>query len=334
MSKRARAFSRIEVEASEWLVALSDRAVSAEQRARLEAWLNADPEHKRVFQVQQSVWSAVAQMPVLSTPSSRPKASPGKIFALAAALTLVALGALFRDRIPLLKPGTDYETRVAEVSNLELADGTRVTLGPSSHLDVAFEKAARRVALTRGEAFFDVAHDAARPFFVTAGTTLVRVVGTRFDVHYGSQDVRVAVAEGRVEVMRTGDSEPLTPRRKQPNIQILEAGQAALADRSGQIAATETIKEEDLGAWRSGRLVYVDAHLRDVVADINRYYNGKIELADEATGNMQLTAAFRVDQIDRMLEVLQNALPVAAAQASDGRIIIGEKPPLTRPPEK
>jgi transmembrane sensor len=72
-------------------------------------------------------------------------------------------------------------------------------------------------------------------------------------------------------------------------------------------------------------MVYVDTRLRDVVADINRYYNGKIEFADDSAGEMQLTAAFRVDQIDRMLEVLQSALPIEATHTADHRIVLSER---------
>lgn len=351
MSKSARTFSRIEVEASEWLVGMSDRTVSLDRRARFEAWLAADPEHERVYKTQKLAWSAVAGMPQLfdetNSASKHPQRSAStihagstqsvhhstvvrgtaasRILALAAAVVLITTGVVFRNQIPRLGAGEAYETTVAQVKDVRLNDGTRVTLGASSHIDVAYTKNERRVVLDRGEAFFDVERDSARPFFVTAGSTLVRVVGTRFDVHYGPKAVRVSVAEGRVEVMEVGTSTPAAPSRNHRNIQVLSAGEAALAESSGPIRTTDAVKGQDLGAWRSGRLIYVDTYLRDVVSDINRYYNGKIEVADEATGDMQLTTSFRVDQIDRMLEVLEGALPVSATHTEDDRIVIIEK---------
>jgi len=364
MTNRAQDFSRIEVEASEWLVAMSDRSVSLEERSRFEAWLSTDPEHERIYQIQKTAWSTVARMPQLLDETSpldasllrhsplqpagreitgfdrQPEGLAGflegekvlgaprmKYFALAAALALITIGLfLARNQFPFFKTGDAFETSVAQVKDVKLSDDTLVTLGASSHIDVDFRKSERRVVLTRGEAFFEVTRDTSRPFFVTAGQTLVRVVGTKFDVHYGTEAVRVAVLEGRVEILKADDA-TFTTTQKTAVKQVLTAGRAAVAEPTGEIATTDSVKTEDLGAWRHGRLVYVDTRLRDVVADINRYYNGKIDLADGSTGEMRLTTAFRVDQIDRMLEVLQRALPVDAMRTADGRIVLSEKAP-------
>jgi transmembrane sensor len=196
-------------------------------------------------------------------------------------------------------------------------------LGASSHIDVDLGMSERRIALTRGEAFFEVSRDASRPFFVTAGGTVVRVVGTKFDVNYGTETVRVSVLEGRVELLKaSGDHAQATTVR-----QVLTSGTAAVTDRAGEIVTTRSVNLGDLGVWRQSHLVYVDTRLRDVVADINRYYKGKIELADESTGDLQLTTAFRVDQIDRMIDVLESALPIETTRTADGRIILSQRLP-------
>ncbi|HWK73732.1 MAG TPA: FecR domain-containing protein, partial [Povalibacter sp.] len=74
--------------------------------------------------------------------------------------------------------------------------------------------------------------------------------------------------------------------------------------------STFPVPAGSLGAWRSGRLVYVDARLMDVIADVNRYYDGRIELDAPQVGDLRLTVAFRTDQIDRMLDMLTRALPI------------------------
>lgn len=329
MVKQRRIFSRIECKASEWLVAMSDRTVSLEQRLHFETWLNADAEHQRVYEAQKAAWTAVTRMrSVFGEASgesrSRDRSRRAAGFAIAASLALVAVGLFIGYRISSFNADPIYATSIGQVRDIKLSDDTLVTLGASSRIDVDFSEHERRVTLTQGEAFFEVTRDTSRPFFVTAGATLVRVVGTKFDVHHGASTVRVSVAEGRVEVMQADAKIPV-PVAATHQIQVLTAGQAAVAEISGRVVETDTVDQEDLGAWRSGRLVYVDSRLRDVVADINRYYDGRIELADEAIGDTQLTAAFRVDQIDRMLEVLQGALPVRATQTADGRIVISRK---------
>jgi transmembrane sensor len=344
MSNRAQTFSRIEIEASEWLVAMSDKTVSLDERSRFEAWLSADPEHERIYQVQKKAWSAVAHMPHLlertsamfsdaeksaASASDLPlepsrRGPPALSFALAAALALVAIGLfVIKNPFALFKASSAIETGAAQVKDFKLNDGTRVTLGASSHIDVDLGMSERRIALTRGEAFFEVSRDASRPFFVTAGGTVVRVVGTKFDVNYGTETVRVSVLEGRVELLKaSGDHAQATTVR-----QVLTSGTAAVTDRAGEIVTTRSVNLGDLGVWRQSHLVYVDTRLRDVVADINRYYKGKIELADESTGDLQLTTAFRVDQIDRMIDVLESALPIETTRTADGRIILSQRLP-------
>ena len=348
MSPLRKTFSKAEIEASEWLVTLSDRTVSLQQRAEFETWLAADPENERVYQTQKSAWTAVAGMPHLldeagsassSSPLSRFRQGFGvrvPALALAAGIVLAALAIWFFAIEPhgfFNAPG-EFATATAQVKDVRLEDGSLVTLGASSHIEVEFAKEARRVILTRGEAFFEVTRDTSRPFFVTAGDTQVRVVGTKFDVHYGPKAVRVAVLEGRVSVVPVASSAfamNLPTRstslsrdgRGTDGEVLLSAGEQVTV---GDVAATaSTINTEDLGAWRQGRLVYVDARLRDVVADINRYYDGKIELADDSVGNLQLTAAFRADQIDRMLEVLESALPIRSVREDDKRIVLSTR---------
>jgi len=333
MSQLPATSARIEAEASEWLVIMSDRTVSLEQRTVFEAWLRANPEHGRIYRIQKAAWGALGTMRHLMDDSvAGPSRSHSRYFAMAAAVLAVLIGASFlAQRLQVFATRSQYETAAGQVRDLALEDGTHVTLGASSQIRVAFGKTERRVVLTRGQAFFDVTRDPTRPFFVTAGNTLVRVVGTKFDVHYGLQAVRVAVVEGRVEVSSSGPE--IGPSRK-ADVSVLQsvehvvltAGESAVAAPSGQIATADASSSTDLSAWRQGRLVYVNARLRDVVADINRYYGGRIEVADPSVGDMQLTTAFRADQIDRVLDVLENALPVQAVR-TDGHGIVIERSP-------
>ncbi|WP_129774440.1 FecR family protein [Peristeroidobacter soli] len=323
------AFSRIEEEASEWLVILSDPSASSQQRDRFAAWLSADAEHERVFQAQRAAWSMIGGMghlidevPTSPAPSATRRAWP---LAAAAAVVVAVIGALlFRVGVPLLT-GERFSTEVAQLKEVTLDDGTTISLGAASRISVDFNDRERRVKLLDGQAFFDVAHDPSRPFFVSAGATTVRVVGTRFDVTRAADSIRVSVLEGRVEVLN-GGAQATTATAKadaQPTLRgahALTAGQGASVSNSGQLNATFPVAQENLAAWRSGRLVYVDARLRDVVADVTRYYGGEIQLADPSVGDLQLTAAFRADQIDRMLEVLARALPIEVIRVDERTI--------------
>lgn len=206
------------------------------------------------------------------------------------------------------------EARPLTVHETVLPDGSRVTLGPESRIDVQFVADARRVTLVGGDAFFSVTKDPARPFFVSVGEVQIRVVGTQFEVRERSDAVSVAVAEGTVEVSRP--EQPSIPVRK------LTRGETGLATRAGQLVTVQHIDPSTIGAWRDGRLVYDNVELRDVIADANRYTQAKIVIADEAIADVRVTTAYPTSQVDQMLETLERAFPIEVERLKDGGTVL------------
>ncbi len=91
-----------------------------------------------------------------------------------------------------------------------LPDGSRMTLDTDSEVDIAFAPERRNLRLVKGRAFFDVAHDAQRPFAVVADGREVEALGTRFDVRMDPGQVRVVLVEGRVSVKSANHASPTT----------------------------------------------------------------------------------------------------------------------------
>ncbi|HWK75746.1 MAG TPA: FecR domain-containing protein, partial [Povalibacter sp.] len=195
----------MEIEASEWLVIMSDAGVSETERRRFQAWLTADPEHERVFQAQHQAWSLAGQMRhLLDRPTSArrgPRRVLERAWPIAAMLAVVFVGIIALQFGGIRSGERRFATEVAQIKELKLEDGSSISLGAASRIEVDFTSGARRVILLGGQAFFDVAHDPSRPFFVDAGATTVRVVGTQFDVNYATDKVRVSVLKGKVEVL-------------------------------------------------------------------------------------------------------------------------------------
>jgi transmembrane sensor len=322
--------TRAEIEAAEWLTTLNQRLVTLEQRTRFEEWLRADPEHARAYERSKSVFQVASSLSTMLEETieedRRERESRRRRMrnvAMAASLVLSVGAAFFLAReFDWPGRGDRFETSTAQVKDVQLEDGTLVTLGAASGIAVDFGKRERRVKLIRGQAFFEVARDTSRPFLVTAGDTVVRVLGTKFDVHYGQQAVRVAVVEGRVEVMRAADLEKIELTPAPASKEVLTVGDTAVATESGDIVISSHPNKEDFGAWRQGRLVYVDARLTDIVSDMDRYFDGELELADEALGERQLTITFRANEIDRALELLEAALPLRAVRTSQKKIVL------------
>jgi RNA polymerase sigma factor (sigma-70 family) len=215
-----------------------------------------------------------------------------------------------------------YATDIAQQREVTLPDGSRMTLGARSSIDVRFDDDRREVSLEEGEAFFSVTHDAERPFFVAVGNNVVRVVGTEFDVRKGRAEIRVGVLEGVVEV----GARSAAGASQSPPSRVLKAGQAVSGDLDGELGDTRETGAAAAGAWRTGRRVYVDMPLREIIGDINRYSRQPIELAEPWIGDLHVSTSFRAVEPQQILGSLELTLPISVEREPSGRIILKEKP--------
>jgi transmembrane sensor len=171
------------------------------------------------------------------------------------------------------------ETGPGSTRALALADGTRIILNGDSRIEIAATE--RNVSLSKGEAYFEVVHDASRPFAVQTGNTLIRDVGTAFDVAVGPDATRVAVSEGEVAVGRD------TPTH-------LSAGQSARIDRKGALIRSAAPDPALAGGWRRGRLVYRDADWSDVASDLSRSLGAQVTY-DPGIAKQRFTGVIVID---------------------------------------
>lgn len=187
-----------------------------------------------------------------------------------------------------------------------LQDGTRMRLNTDTRVRVAFRDGERRVVLERGQAFFDVAHDATRPFVVEADGARVRALGTRFDVRHDRDNVRVTLVQGRVQVRAANGGEA-----------VLAPGQAVVADKRGVSRPVST----DAGAvssWTTGRITFSGLPLRDAVAEVNRYSERKVVLdAPDAVAGELVSGQFVAGDVENF---------VAGARSLYGLRVTSETP--------
>lgn len=321
--------SSVHDEAAAWVVRLEGRAPVADQRTAFDEWIARSPAHTAAYENALRTWSDLAAMrgseqyrALLGKPTLRERLvgalrAPRWIAVAGGAAVLVALVwlGLSLDALPFLHRPTTVATQLAEVRELTLSDGTRIVLGAQSKIDFTISGKARRATVVTGDAFFAVAHDTTRPFVVSAGDYTVRVVGTQFEIRRRPDTVRVAVSEGRVAVKRADTDDAVS---------ILGSGGAWTAGTGG--VEIRPVDAMDVGAWRSGRLVYDNAALRDIVADANRYTHTRIVVADPQLETLRLTTSFRTSQVDGMVETLQAALPLVAERQANGDIVLRARP--------
>lgn len=328
--------NRIDAAARSWAVYLHSGDVRPEKIAEFDAWLTADRAHLLAFRRYERLISDLALIPELgdvdiaaAPPPAGPRPPLHRPRQLVAALALMVavLGGAFlglRGALPgsstVAEPA--YETMIAEIRDIHLADGSIVTLGARSRIEPAFTDTMRIVKLQEGEAFFDVASDPARPFYVEVGDRLIRVVGTRFDVRQGPETVRIAVVEGVVEVLQAETPQQAEASREGMEKNVLRAGDEVVA-RIGSVEATlGAIEPGEAAPWRRGWLTYEDASLAEIVSDANRYSRRQIILKDETIGDLRMTAAFSVEKIDQFAAGLEVTYGVRADYTDPGSIVL------------
>lgn len=258
-------------------------------------WLEADPAHaerydrmaatlldaEEALAAHPEVWEAPTPSPMQEMPRRRPLRWIGG--AVAAALVATVGVTVWQDRA---QPYA-VETAAGELRKVPLSDGSVIQLAGNSRVELDHGDP-RRAVLARGEALFQVRHDADHPFAVKAGSLALVDLGTVFDVRLGSRHTRVAVAEGAVMV----DPEGAALR--------LDAGQAVVAMQDQLIR--ESASPADVGGWREGRLAFDGAPLSEVAEDVSRFLPQPVDVAPAIAakpfrGTINLAAVRRDPQL-------------------------------------
>lgn len=304
-------------EAARWFVRLQEPAVDAEQYRSFEAWLNEHPQHHDEFQLLQGLWTAADLLPaprlkaLCETPPARRERRPLLRYAVAASVVAVALGlGLFSGLNHPAGYSAEFATAPGERKHVALPDGSVIDLNSRSRLQVRFEKDRRLIELTEGEAMFSVEHDTSRPFVVEAGSGKVTVTGTRFDVRRDVTQTRVAVEQGTVKVQGRDAADA--------DFISLTAGLGTRIDAQGKVAPAYSVNPAELTAWRSGKLVFNNASLSEVVEEVSRFRDKPLTVANPTVANLRLTSVFKSDNTDALLKALPNILPVAVRTLADG----------------
>ena len=207
----------------------------------------------------------------------------------------------------------DFATGVGERRTVALSDGSRLTLDTDSVVDIAYLADKRLVRLVRGQAFFEVAHDAARPFRVAAGERIMTALGTRFNVRVSDSETRVMVVEGSVGVSQGTD-----PANVGAEVERLSPGQQLVA-RPGQADQVSRIDGEAGLEWRRGFIQFDGQTLGAAVEELNRYTERKIVVRDPRVASLRISGAFPTGDTSRFVQTLTALYPVRGIVAADGR---------------
>jgi transmembrane sensor len=317
--------------AARWLA--RDDLDQSPQREQFAAWLNERQDHRDAWIQAQRMWGIfdaaddsdliAAMARAARTAGHEPAARTFRPWLIAASIAIAVVSAtLFtgvqqgwfeRSARPVQVAAgaapslaavgrADYLTGEGQKSIVDLPDGTRVTLDADSAVDIAFADGRRDVRLLKGHAFFDVAHDRARPFAVQAGGRVVTALGTQFDVRLTSGALRVVLAEGSVSVSAASGGAPAPPIKLSP-------GQAFSAPPGGAGKVSPADVDEAL-AWKQGVVEFRDQPLSEAVGLLNRHTRAQIVITDPKVAALRITGVFKTGDIKRFGRSVSEVLPV------------------------
>lgn len=182
--------------------------------------------------------------------------------------------------------------------SLKLADGTQVWLNAASRLRffTANDGAERRVWL-EGEAYFEVAHDAKRPFIVESGGQSIRVLCTRFNVngYDGDRAIYTTLVEGSVAITPLAGGEQVT----------LQPGQqATYSRRNDDQIAVAAVDTSQATAWMTGTFIFNRASITEIMESLARWYDFEFEVSPLLDG-LRFSGQFpRCEELDKILTII------------------------------
>ena len=207
-----------------------------------------------------------------------------------------------------------FQTKVGEQRSVMLADGSRVTLNTASKIEVRLQADHRVVQLLQGEALFEVAHDAQRPFNVQAGNVVVRAVGTQFDIDRRATRTAVTVVEGRVALIASHTG----------NLPALSAGDRVVVGSAGPGALEHNVNLTEVTAWTQHQLVFHHRPLGEVTDEFNRYNVGQIEIRSPSLREQEVTGTFRSNDVASFVAVLAGIPGVQVLDDGTGYVVTSQ----------
>lgn len=302
--------SRIPQTAEAWFAARRGPHDAGLERA-FAAW-HADAENAQAYAQCERLWAlagdAVADMELGSAVPSRRRYLGG----IAAAAVAAGVAGWFAINVWSAPPMQRYETASGEQRVVRLEDGSEVTLNTRTTLEVRLGDGRRDLRLVQGEAFFEVAHDPARPFVVETPLGSARAVGTRFNVLVGSTSVEVATTEGKVLVR--------TPAAAANGVLSVAGTRATLRAGAGEAE----LGTADLGRienWRARRVEFDRVRLDEALREFSRYTDLPVRAGSAEVAALRVSAVLKAGDLTALGTTLEGALGLRMRRAEGAWLV-------------
>lgn len=319
--------------AARWYMRIRESSPDAPERSKFEAWLLADHRHQHAYRLVESTmedFSSTERLKDLSAAltqqayferSTRNKKLSKLGTGLAALLLCVGLSFFAHMEYQQWQAAPVFAqtqtTAVAQIAKQTLSDGTVITANANTALEIVFYRNQRLIKLTRGEAVFEVAKDAKRPFVVATPYANVTVLGTRFAVNHLQDRTRISVDHGRVQITNNGEN--ATPL-------ILTNGGVAEVFRNSAPQKTNRNAADDFG-FIDGLVIFDRANMLEVAETLSRYYQIPVKAQSFNHEDPKVNAVLKIEDTHTFISKLPQSVAVKV-QRQNGEVIIQPAHPL------
>ncbi|MEI7422021.1 MAG: FecR domain-containing protein [Prolixibacteraceae bacterium] len=194
-------------------------------------------------------------------------------------------------------------------TNFKLPDGSEVWLNSGTTISFPRQYGETRNVELSGQAFFKVVKDG-KPFVVKTGFGRIEVMGTSFDAKaYANDNFETTLVEGSVKIV-DGNNRTTT----------LKPGQQATVTPAGEFSMLN-VNTGNITSWREGKLIFVKTPFVEVVKDLERWYNVKIELQGERLKKIGYTGTIELETFGEVLELINVTTPIKYSFNKQSRIL-------------
>ena len=312
----------IEEDAARLLIEFDGDFTSAAGGAALAAWAARGPAHAVAIARVRASWRTSERLKA-APPAIEPEAvagPAGRIEALflrrhaaviSASLSLAAIVGIVAAQA--VTSVDRYHTGIGERRLIVLADKSTMRLNTDSVAEVSIRDGRRHVQLLQGEAMFDVARDAHRPFVVDAASARLRAVGTQFNVRMRQDLVELTMMKGEVAV---SEGSPGT-------VHTVAAGKLA-AIRRGVVAESnlDAVDLQQRTAWRSDTIELTGTTLAQAIEEFNRYRQAPLVIGDPRIASIRVGGTFRTGDSGTFIAAVTRDFALRAIRGSDQSLIL------------
>jgi transmembrane sensor len=316
-NEAAKPASEVQADAALWLERRERSDWSAADQRELDAWLAQSPAHVIAYLRIEDVWQRADRLQALAHPEPAARIERRWVrpitLSIAAAIAVVAVLGGIAARFLLPAGERTYSTDIGGRELVAFADGTQIELNTDTVLRARMTSTERTIWLDKGEAYFQVKHDAAHPFVVMTGNHRVTDLGTKFVIRRDAGRLEVALLEGRVRfgaANSSADSDLLLP-----GDQVVATANSVSVQKMPMRALTNELD------WRRDMLVFNHTTLADAAREINRYNRRKLVIADPAVASLTIGGTFPKNDIGAITSAARELFKLRVEEHGDEIVI-------------